>query len=200
MKSASVPKTERRKNKIISVVNFRQPSLKIVLENIHDPHNVSAIFRTCDAVGIPKVSLVYCQEAFPKIGKKSSASAFKWVEREKFKSIEECYNDLKKEGFNIYASSITDGAVSLYDLDLTKKSAIILGNEHRGVSDSAVKMADKKFLIPMFGMVQSLNVSVAAAIILYEALRQRMKSGMYDKSEYSEDELKEKINQWTFKK
>jgi len=200
MKSTTVPKTERRRNKIISVINFRQPSLKIVLENIHDPHNVSAIFRTCDAVGVPKVSLVYYQEAFPKIGKKSSASAFKWVEREKFKSIEDCYSNLKNEGFNIYASSISDGAVSLYELDLTKKSAIILGNEHRGVSDSATNLADKKFLIPMFGMVQSLNVSVAASIILYEALRQRMEAGMYDKSEYSEDELKEKINQWIFKK
>ena len=200
MKSTTVPKTERRRNKIIAVINFRQPTLKIVLENIHDPHNVSAIFRTCDAVGVPKISLVYYQEAFPKIGKKSSASAFKWVEREKFKSIEDCYSNLKDEGFNIYASSISDGAVSLYDLDLTKKSAIILGNEHRGISDSATNLADKKFLIPMFGMVQSLNVSVAASIILYEALRQRMEAGMYDKSEYSEDELKEKINQWFFKK
>jgi tRNA (guanosine-2'-O-)-methyltransferase len=199
MMSTAVSKTERRKNKIISVVNFRQPSLKIVLENIHDPHNVSAIFRTCDAVGVPKVSLVYYLEPFPKIGKKSSASAFKWVEREKFKSIEECYRSLKEGGFNIYASSISDGAVSLYDLDLTKKSAIILGNEHRGVSDSATNLADKKFLIPMFGMVQSLNVSVAAAIILYEALRQRTDAGMYGKPGYSREELIEKINEWTNK-
>jgi tRNA (guanosine-2'-O-)-methyltransferase len=198
--SAAVSKTERRKSKIVTVINFRQPSLKIVLENIHDPHNVSAIFRTCDAAGIPKVSLVYYQETFPKIGKKSSASAFKWVDREKFKSIEDCYRNLKDESFEIYASSISDGAVSLYELDLTKKSAIILGNEHRGVSDSAANLADKKFLIPMFGMVQSLNVSVAAAIILYEALRQRLKAGMYDKPGYSEDDLKEKINQWTYRK
>ena len=150
-------------------------------------------------MGVPKVSLVYNQESFPKIGKKSSASAFKWVEREKFKSIEDCFGNLKDEGFNIYASSISDGSVSLYELDLTKKSAIILGNEHRGVSDSATSLADKKFLIPMFGMVQSLNVSVAAAIILYEALRQRLESGMYNVPGYSEDELREKIDQWTNK-
>ncbi len=151
-------------------------------------------------MGVPKVSLVYYQEAFPKIGKKSSASAFKWVEREKFKSIEECYSSLKEDGFDIYSSSISDESVSLYELDLTKKSAIILGNEHRGVSDSAANLADKKFIIPMFGMVQSLNVSVAAAIILYEALRQRMEAGMYNVPGYSNDELKEKINQWTFRK
>ena len=75
-----------------------------------------------------------------------------------------------------------------------------MGNEHRGVSDDAANLADKKFLIPMYGMVQSLNVSVAAAVILYEALRQRMGKGMYNKSEYSEAELEEKINQWTNKK
>jgi tRNA (guanosine-2'-O-)-methyltransferase len=200
MKNTIEPKTEKRKNKIISIVKFRQPSLKIVLENIHDPHNVSAIFRTCDAVGVPKVSLVYYQESFPTIGKKSSASAFKWVEREKYKSIEDCYSNLKIEGFNIYASSISSKSVSLYELDFTKKCAIVLGNEHRGVSDEAANFADKKFLIPMYGMVQSLNVSVAAAVILYEALRQRLAKGMYEKSEYTKAELKEKINQWIFKK
>lgn len=189
-------KTEKRKNKIISVINHRQPSLRVVLENIHDPHNVSAIFRTCDAVGVPRVSLVYYQESFPKIGKKSSASAFKWVEREKYNSIEECYKVLRNDGFSIYASAISEDSISLYDLDLTKKSAVILGNEHRGVSGSAATLADKKFLIPMFGMVQSLNVSVAAAVVLYEALRQRMSAGMYNKSEYSQDELSEKINKW----
>jgi tRNA (guanosine-2'-O-)-methyltransferase len=195
-----LPKTAKRKNKIITVVNTRQPSLKVILENIHDPHNVSAIFRTCDAVGVPKVSLVYYEEPFPKIGKKSSASAFKWVEREKFKSIEDCCNNLRSEGFNIFASSISAGSENLFELDLTKKSAIILGNEHRGVSDEAANLADKKFLIPMFGMVQSLNVSVAAAVILYEALRQRMLAGMYDKSEYSLNELQEKIEQWIHRK
>ena len=195
-----MPSTEKRKNKIISVINSRQPSLRVVLENIHDPHNVSAIFRTCDAAGVPEVSLVYYKEPFPKIGKKSSASAFKWVEREKYKSIDECYESLRNKGFIIYASSISSESINLYDLDFTKKSAIVLGNEHRGVSEEAANLADKKFLIPMHGMVQSLNVSVAAAVILYEALRQRMGKGMYNKSEYSEAELEEKINQWTNKK
>ena len=195
-----MPSTEKRKNKIISVINSRQPSLRVVLENIHDPHNVSAIFRTCDAAGVPEVSLVYYKEPFPKIGKKSSASAFKWVEREKYKSIDECYESLRNKGFIIYASSISSESINLYDLDFTKKSAIVLGNEHRGVSEEAANLADKKFLIPMHGMVQSLNVSVAAAVILYEALRQRTTRGMYEKPEYSKLELEEKINRWIYKK
>jgi tRNA (guanosine-2'-O-)-methyltransferase len=191
--------SERRLQKITSVVKSRQHSLKLVLENIHDPHNVSAIFRTCDAVGVPKVSLIYTLEKFPKIGKKSSASAFKWVEKEKFNSISDCYSSLRKDGFMIYASSISDGAIDFYKLDLKKKIAIVLGNEHRGVSNDALSQADKMFRIPMFGMVQSLNVSVAASIILYETLRQRIKKGFYNKSELSESELDDLIEKWSRK-
>ncbi|HKB85142.1 MAG TPA: TrmH family RNA methyltransferase, partial [Ignavibacteriaceae bacterium] len=87
-------RTEKRAAKVERVLRSRQNTLRVVIENIHDPHNVSAIFRTCDAAGVPRVSLVYTFEKFPKIGKKSSASAFKWVEKEKFKSIEECYANL----------------------------------------------------------------------------------------------------------
>ncbi|OGU28830.1 MAG: RNA methyltransferase [Ignavibacteria bacterium GWA2_35_9] len=193
-------RSEKRTNKIISVINFRQKSLHVVLENIHDPHNVSAIFRTCDSVGVGRVSLVYNIEPFPKIGKKSSASAYKWVEREKYKNIKDCALLLKKDGFKVLVSSITDSSKSIYDFDLTKKTAIVFGNEHRGVSKEAEEIADEKFIIPMFGMVQSLNVSVAAAICLYEASRQRSLKGMYDKSEFSKDELEMKINEWILNK
>ncbi len=192
-------RTEKRANKIEKVVKARQPSLTVVFENIHDPHNVSAIFRTCDAVGIPKVSLLYNEEKFPKIGKKSSASAFKWVKKEKYKSVKECYDNLHEQGFKVYASSLADGAKNLYKLDLTEKVAIVLGNEHKGVSEEAAELADGKFLIPMHGMVQSLNVSVAAAVILYEALRQRKEKGMYEKSEMNEQDLEKMIIEWSDK-
>jgi len=193
-------KTQKRTNKIISVIQVRQKSLHVVIENIHDPHNVSAIFRTCDSVGVGKVSLVYNIEKFPKIGKKSSASAFKWVEREKFKSIKDCAAKLKEEGYKIFVSSIAQDSKNIYDLDFTQKTAVVFGNEHRGVSKEAEEIADEKFIIPMYGMVQSLNVSVAAAVVLYEALRQRRIKGMYDKSEFSEGELGMKIKQWINKR
>lgn len=189
-------KTEKRLEKITRVIKSRQHSLTVVMENIHDPHNVSAIFRTCDAVGIHKVNLVYNFESFPRIGKKSSASAFKWVDKEKYKSIEECYADLRKDGFKIFASSLTDNSKNLYDLDLTQKVAIVVGNEHRGVSDTSAKLADEVFLIPQFGMVQSLNVSVATAVILYEAMRQRIKKGMYKESELDAKTLDKLIDNW----
>ena len=132
-------------------------------------------------------------------GKKSSASAYKWIEREKFKSIEECYNQLKKEKYFIYASSLNGDAKSLYDLDFTKKSVIVLGNEHRGLSKEAEELADERFYIPMFGMVQSLNVSVSAAISIYEAVRQKKLNGSYDKSELSLKELKRLMDEWAKK-
>ena len=134
-------RTEKRTEKIKQVIFRRQPSLKLVLENIHDPHNVSAIFRTCDAAGIPKVSLVYNVEAFPKVGKKSSASAFKWVNKEKYKSVAECYKDLHVDGFKIFASSISSKSKNLYDLNFTGKIAVVFGNEHRGLSEEAIELA-----------------------------------------------------------
>jgi tRNA (guanosine-2'-O-)-methyltransferase len=197
--SDSYFRTEKRIEKIKWVVSKRQPSQKVVLENIHDPHNVSAIFRTCDAAGIPKVSLLYNLEKFPKIGKKSSASAYKWIEREKFKTVEECYTQLRQEKFKIYASSLNSDSKSLYELDFTKKTAVIFGNEHRGLSKEAEDFADERFFIPMYGMVQSLNVSVSAAITIYEALRQRIIKGLYDKSEMGSKELKAIIEEWSKK-
>ena len=188
--------TENRLNKFNTVAKARQYSLHMVLENVHDPHNVSAVLRTCDAAGIPAVSLLYYLEKFPRIGRKSSASAVKWIEKEKFTDIKECYNNLSKKGFKIYATSLTEGAKNLYDVNLTEKCAVVLGNEHRGVSDEAAEFADEKIYIPMFGMVQSLNISVAAAVIIYEALRQRLAKGMYNKSALNKKELDLVIDKW----
>jgi len=188
--------TERRKEKIITVASARQDSLRLVLENVHDPHNVSAVFRSCDAVGIPKVSLIYNIEKYPKLGSKSSASAFKWVEKEKFTEVEKCYQTLHDQGFIILASSLNGKPKNLYDFDLTKKVALVFGNEHRGISDEAEKLADEIFYIPMQGMVQSLNISVAAAVTLYEAMRQRILKGFYDQTEMNSELIEQRINDW----
>lgn len=188
--------SEKRLQKIKSVIAARQFDLTLVIENIHDPHNVSAILRTCDAVGINKIHLVYTIEKFPKLGRKSSASAVKWIEREKHKDIHSCYELLRQQDFLIYASTLSSDAMSLYEVDFTKKIAIVLGNEHRGISEEASNLADKRFIIPMKGMVQSLNVSVAAAIILYEAFRQRLEKRFYDKTNLSEKEFNELVDLW----
>ncbi|MCE1190323.1 MAG: RNA methyltransferase [Ignavibacteria bacterium] len=190
---------QQRKDKITGVVSKRQYDLHVVLENIHDPHNVSAIFRSCDAAGIPLVSLLYTFEKFPKIGKKSSASAYKWVDKQKFSSAPECFQSLREQGFTIYATAIRDDAVNLYDVDFTRKSAIIMGNEHRGVSEEIVELADKALYIPMMGMVQSLNVSVATAVVLFEAVRQRYKAGLYDNPNLPVEEFLKELERYSNK-
>lgn len=189
-------KSEARRKKIFNVLSHRQPDATIVMENIHDPHNVSAIFRSADAVGIPEVQLIYTNTEFPKIGKKSSSSANKWVTKRRFQSVQECYNMLHAEGYRIYATRLDAGAKSLYEVDFTQKIAIVLGNEHAGVSDEAAHLADGTIMIPMMGMIQSLNVSVAAAVTFYEMLRQRLTAGKYETFGYTQEMFDTIHAQW----
>jgi len=169
--------TDRRREKFERVIAARRPDLTVVMEDIHDPHNVSAMLRSADAVGVLRVHLVYARDAFPKLGKKSSASATKWIARTRHASVRECYDALRADGFTICATHLGRRSVPLYELDLTKKVALVFGNEHRGVSDEAAGLADVNFQIPMIGMIESLNVSVACAVTLYEAFRQRLANG-----------------------
>ncbi|RPI05355.1 MAG: RNA methyltransferase [Ignavibacteriae bacterium] len=192
-------RTERRLNRLGDVLRHRQPDLTVVMENIHDPHNVSAVMRSCDAAGVMEVQLIYPDGAFPGIGKKSSASAKKWVEHRQFKNVNECYKKLHEEGFAIYATHLEEKAKTLYEIDMTKKVAVVVGNEHAGVSSEAAKSADGILLIPMFGMIQSLNVSVATAVILFEAVRQRISAGLYDQSKFSGTELARLLKVWAMK-
>lgn len=187
---------ERRKNKVFKVLEQRQPDLTVVMENIHDPHNVSAMLRSADAVGIMGVNLIYTTAKYPKIGSKSSSSANKWIARRKFPSVPECYQQLKAEGYQILATKLDENAKQLYDFDLTRPTAFVFGNEHAGVSDEAASLADATVYIPMMGMIQSLNVSVACAVTIYEALRQRMLKGYYDSSRFGQKELEMLKEEW----
>jgi tRNA (guanosine-2'-O-)-methyltransferase len=192
-------RTERRLQKIRRVLRQRQPDLSVVLENIHDPHNVSAILRSADATGVAEVHLVYTTEEFPKVTRKSSASASKWVGRRKWRSVEECYSELRKESFKIYASRLDSESIRLFDLDLRDKVVLVFGNEHRGVSEEATALADARFMIPMYGMIESLNVSVACAVSLYEALRQRLERRGYSKPKLSGTALRTLAEEWSKK-
>jgi len=189
-------RSERRTKKIRDVLERRQPDLTLVMENIHDPHNVSAMLRSADAVGIHEVQLVYTTQKFPRIGSKSSSSANKWIGRRKFSSIDECYETLRTEGFQIIATKLDESARQLYEFDLTRPTAFVFGNEHAGVTETAADQADATVYIPMMGMIQSLNVSVACAVTIYEALRQRMHAGGYDAPKFDGNNLDELIREW----
>ncbi|MBN1448098.1 MAG: RNA methyltransferase [Bacteroidetes bacterium] len=191
--------TERRRARLESVLRRRQTGLTIVLENIWDPHNVSAILRSADAVGILTVYLLYTIESAPNLsrhGKQSSASAKKWLDVRLFHDVDACFSELRQNGFAIYASHLTEHSAGLHEIDFTRKTAIILGNEHRGVSPEACERSDGIYYIPMMGMVESLNVSVAAAVSLYEALRQRTDAGLYDTPQLCENDLAATLREW----
>lgn len=191
-----MPRSQRRIEKIKRVLALRQPDLTVVMENIHDPHNVSAILRTCDSVGVLGVELLYTVEKFPRIGKKSSSSANKWLYRRKHKAVEACFAQLREEGFSILATRVDEDAVPVFDLDLTKPTAFVLGNESRGVSDEAAERADLSVRIPMVGMIESLNVSVAAAVCLYEAYRQRVNRSRFAAPVLSEEDRQGMLEEW----
>ena len=193
-------RTEERKEKMKKVLEKRQPDITLVLENVHDPHNVSAVLRSCDATGLLEVNFVYYGgQKFPKLGEKSSASARKWVYQKKFDSIKDCYDSLRKENKKIYTTNMSKDAVSLYDLDLTQPVALVFGNEHKGVSEEATELADGNFLIPQVGVIQSLNISVAAAVTLYEAFRQRYKAGFYNKTRLEPEQFEKILFEWLSK-
>jgi tRNA (guanosine-2'-O-)-methyltransferase len=191
--------TERRTQRIQEVLARRQVDLTLVINNIHDPHNVSAILRSCDAFGIHRVHLLYTDTAFPALGKKSSASAKKWVETVRYDDAASLAATLKGAGYAMVATSFSETARPLQEWDLTGRLAIILGNEHRGVDEDLAPFVDGSLYIPMQGMVQSLNVSVAAAVILYEGFRQRLAAGCYDTPSLPSEEL-ERLNEAWAKK
>jgi tRNA (guanosine-2'-O-)-methyltransferase len=196
-KPSKWPRTERRRNRIEEVIDRRQPDLTVVLENVHDQHNASAVLRSCDAVGILRLALVYTLETPPTtFARRTSASAAKWIDVERFDSIEECYRTLRGRGFSIYATAMTESSSILYDIDFTSPVAVVFGNEMRGLSDEAIAQADATIEIPMVGMVRSLNISVACAVTLYEAFRQRRAAGMYASSRIIGEERARLVADW----
>jgi len=194
------PRTTERTERLKRVLEKRQPDLTIVIENVDDPHNVSAVVRSCDAVGVFDVCLVYSEgRDFPELGEKSSASARKWLNFRRFRTIQDCFQELRNENKKIYTTHLSKDSLSLYDLDLTVPVAMVFGNEHKGVSEEAVELADGNFLIPQVGVIQSLNISVACAVSLYEAFRQRLIIGKYSTPQFPEEEFNKILNFWLSK-
>jgi tRNA (guanosine-2'-O-)-methyltransferase len=193
-------RTEERTAKLERALSRRQPGLAIALENVHDPHNAAAIFRSADAAGVMRIAMIYTIEEAPKVKHSPAASGVtKWLEFEKYSSIKECYDAFRGDGFQILATKIEPGAKELYDYDLTVPTLIVMGNEHRGISEEAAKLSDGLLYIPMMGMAESVNVSVAAAVTLFEALRQRRAKGMYSEPQLAGEELRSKMNEWVRK-
>ena len=172
-----------RIEKIKNLVLKRQLDLTVVLENVTDLHNLGAVIRTCDAVGIAEVYLIYSEKKYRprrfKVGKNTSSGARKWVDVKLYYEMDKAMQQIKRKYKRIWATALNATAKALYQCDFTLSGAVMFGNESIGLSEQALRYADDYIYIPQMGMVQSLNISVACAVCLYEAQRQRHKAGLY---------------------
>lgn len=178
--------TDKRKKRMRDVVSKRQFDLTVVLENIHDPHNIAAVIRSCDAVGISEIYAIITDERIDieryEMDNKVSSGSRKWVAIHTFRSVELAVKEIRKKYDKLYGTHMSSESKSLYDLDFSESIALVFGNEHEGLSDELLRQLDGNFLIPQYGMVQSLNISVACAVSVFEALRQKTNLGKYAES------------------
>ncbi|PSL29953.1 TrmH family RNA methyltransferase [Chitinophaga ginsengisoli] len=191
--------TPERRERLLSVLNKRQAGLTVVLENVQDPHNISAVMRTCDAVGIQEIYVLNNKIArHKKWGARSSSSAAKWLTIHQFSDTAECVAALRQKYDKIFTTHLAADAVSLYEIDFTGSVALVFGNEHDGVSDEVRALADGNFIIPQVGIIKSLNISVACAVSIYEALRQRTIAGCYEKRNLPDGQFEALLEKWGF--
>lgn len=192
--------TPERRERLLSVLRKRQPDLTVVLENVFDPHNISAVMRTCDAVGIQEVYVLTNKiPKHKKWGARSSSSAAKWLTVHQYEDAEQCFADIRKKYEKIYTTHLSSDAVSLYEINFTGSVALVFGNEHNGVSEEIRAMGDGNFLIPQMGIIQSLNISVACAVSIYEALRQKTNAGHYHQQRLDDGTFNTLLDEWGFR-
>lgn len=173
-----------REEKLKRAAANRQHTLTVILENVHDPHNIGAVMRSCDAVGISEIFVIGSENAHLSkekyIGRNSASGSKKWVKIHFFPDLKPCIDAVRQRYNLIFGTHLNAESQSLYGLNLTESVALMFGNEHQGLSEEAVALLDGNFIIPQYGLVQSLNVSVACAISIFEAMRQRILLGCYD--------------------
>ena len=191
--------TPERYERLTSVLNKRQNDVTVVLENVFDPHNISAVMRTCDAVGVQEIFILNTRIGpHRKWGKKSSSSASKWLTIHQYTEADACFRALRAGYDRILTTHLSGDAKGLYELELTGKVALVFGNEHEGVSADIRDRADGNFIIPQVGIIRSLNISVACAVTLYEAFRQKHAEGHYDQAKLSGQTLDALREHWGF--
>jgi tRNA (guanosine-2'-O-)-methyltransferase len=172
--------TPERYRRIVAVLARRQPDLTVILEGVHKPHNLSAIQRSCDAVGVLEAHAIAPERPY-RVHKATASGSARWVEVHSHARVADAIDRLRARGYRIHAAHLSPDAIDFREPDYTQPTAFLLGTEKYGVSEHALALADAHVSIPMYGMVASLNVSVAAALLLYEAQRQRRAAGLYDR-------------------
>jgi len=178
--------TPERHQRIKDMLDQRQPDLTVCMEGVHKTHNLAAVVRTADAIGVSDVHAIWKNERM-RVSGGSAAGSQNWIDVHSYTNTADAIAELKKQNMQVLVTNLSDSAVDFREIDYTKPTAIILGQEKFGASEIALELADQDIVIPMVGMVQSLNVSVACSVVLYEAQRQRQLAGMYNKPRLSEE-------------
>ena len=189
----------RRFQRIKHVLNSRMGDLTVLIEGVNKPHNLSAIIRTCDGAGVFQANFI-CDRNEVKTFNSTAQGSQKWVHLRNHESYLKATKTLKKEGFKLYGTSLNENSIDYRDFDFTKSTCFVLGAEKWGLSNELNAQVDESIYIPMNGMVQSLNVSVAGAILLFEAVRQRKSKGLIpSKGEgLNQDEYEKTLFEWTY--
>jgi tRNA (guanosine-2'-O-)-methyltransferase len=189
--------TPQRQQKIDAVLDARQDNITVVLENVFDPHNIAAVLRTADAVGVAEIYIINTiLPTYKQFGKRSSSGAISWMLLHQFTNVADCVAAIRKKYNKIYSTHLGASSVSMHSLDMTQSIALAFGNEQKGLSDEFLAHSDGNFVIPQVGMIQSLNISVACAVTLYEALRQKTAAGHYANRTISEANQQQLIDHW----
>ena len=191
--------TPRRYATLRAILDRRQADLTVLMDNVHKPHNVSAVMRTCDAVGIPTLHAISTKERF-RASPSSSGGTRRYVEVVTHPTYDDAFSVLRERGLKIYSADLTPDAVDFRSIDFTQPTAVLLGAEKFGVSAEAAARVDGAITIPIVGAVESLNVSVAAAVILYEAQRQREATGLYDRIQLDEETRQRLLFEWGYRR
>jgi len=171
--------TPERFARITAMLKHRQPDLTVFMEQVHMQHNLAAIVRTADSVGINNVHATWDIDS-TRISRNVASGSQKWVNIHSHDTVNNAVAVMREQGMQIIATNLSDTAVDFRKIDYTKPTAILMGQEKYGISEEALALADQDVIVPMVGMCQSLNVSVASALIMYEAQRQRELAGMYE--------------------
>lgn len=188
--------TAERFARLVEVLNLRQPDLTVVSDSVHKGQNLSAIVRTCDAVGIMDVHSALDEATF-RAHTGTTMGTHKWVETHVYQNVSEPLTKLHSEGYQIVAADTAGSTVDYREIDFTQPTALLLGAEKYGISDTAAPFIDKRITVPMLGMVESFNVSVACAIILAEARRQREQAGFYQQRRLDNSRYQQLLFQWS---
>jgi tRNA (guanosine-2'-O-)-methyltransferase len=189
--------TPERFARLKAVLDRRQPDLTVLAEDVHKAHNISAVLRSCDAVGVAEIHVVSPGGEFYRHHMVSGGSR-KWVQVRPHRSMDTAVHALHARGFQVLAAHFSAAARDYRDVDYTRPTAILVGAERTGVSAHAAALADGHILVPMRGMVSSLNVSVATAVILYEAARQRDVAGLYAHCRFDAETYRAALFEWCY--